>query len=115
MSQAIEQIEISIEESKKLIEFGDAIRRLDNNPDFVKVILEGYFKEEASRIVLLKGDYGMQAQEHQEFLDKMVIAIGGLKQFLLSKLRMAEAAAQALEADRETHAELLREDIQGDD
>ena len=114
MNQAIEQIEISIEESKKLIEFGDAIRRLDDNPDFRKVILEGYFKEEASRVVLLKADYEMQSKERQEFLEKMIVSIGGLKQFLMSKLRMAESAAQALEADRETHAELLREDLEGD-
>ena len=111
IEQQLEQVEISLDNAKRLVAFGDAIERLEQNKDFQTVILEGYFKEEAARIVGLKADPHMMMPEQQEICDQIITSIGGLRQFFLAKKRMAESAAMAIEADEETHAELLQEQM----
>ena len=112
--QQIEQVEMSMEEAKRIIETGDAIKRLYDNEDFKKVILDGYFKDEAARVVGLRADANMMGENEQKMIDTIITSIGGLRQYFLARMRMAESAKMALEQDQETHAELLREDVQGE-
>lgn len=52
----IQEVLVSLEEAKKAAGLRDAIQRLFENADYKLVIEEGYFREEAARMVMLLGD-----------------------------------------------------------
>ena len=108
---AIQQIESNIQRAKKVVEFGDAIGRLRNNRDFKKVILEGYFEDEAVRLVHLKADANMQSAESQRSIVNQMDAIGALSQYLQTQLRLVDMAVNSIAADEQTRDELLEEGL----
>lgn len=112
--QQMQQVNISIDQAKAMIEMGKAVNRLRDNEDFVKVIEEGYFKEEASRLVLLKGDPEMQSPEKKADVKRAIVAIGGMFQYLHKILQLSEMAKQGLAADEQTREEMLQEQLEGD-
>ena len=112
--QQIEQVELSMENAKAWIAMRDAIKRLYDNEDFKTVVLDGYFKEEAARVVALRADPNAMGDNEQKMIEAIITSIGGFRQYLIARTRMGEQAEMALEADRETHAELLKEDAQGE-
>jgi len=109
--QQIEQIELSIEQAKSSIDMRDALRRLNENKDFKKVIVEGYFEKEASRVVLLKADPNTQDTETQDALDKSIIAIGQLRQYMRTIFQVGGMADGAMgsheEALEEIHSDAI--------
>lgn len=114
MSEQIKQLELSIEEAKEMIALGDAIEKLYKNTYFKKVILEGYFKDEAIRLVmaksnpmLLQGNAVMKSDDIQRDLDRGIFGIGFLQQYLFTRLKFAEQAKKAL-SDSELMLEELR-------
>lgn len=80
----IEQIERGIAQSKAQIERSDALERLQRHADFKKIISEGYFKDEALRLIDLKADPGWQKPEQQAHVVAMIDAIGTLKGYFRS-------------------------------
>ena len=113
MEQAtqLETIEISMAHAKGQMAMRDALVNLQKSPDFQLLILDGYFTDEAGRVVMLKSDPSMQGTEQQESLDKAIIAIGGLDQYLRKVYAMGNMAERTLRADAETLEEILQEDI----
>jgi len=105
----MEAVELSIAQAKLSIENREALQRLTGNIDFEKTILEGYFKEEASRLVLLKADPSMDA--YQDQIDKQIIAIGQLRQYFRTIMALGSQAEKAMADDEETREELLAEDL----
>jgi len=106
---ALKQVEDNIKQATVHVEFGTAVERLRTNRDFKKVIVEGYFEEEAVRLVHLKADPAMQTAERQESIVKQMDAIGALNQFFQTKLHLAAMASKAIASDEETLDELLNE------
>lgn len=104
--QAIEQ---NIKQSQKTVELGDAYARLLSNRDFKKIVLEGYFEQEAIRLVHLKSDPNMQSAESQKSIATQMDSIGNFKQFLAFVKFKAEMAGKAIEADEFARDELLAE------
>lgn len=112
MSQsAIEEIELNIKEAKKLVDLGKSLDRLHSNRDFKRVIGEGFFKDEAVRLVHLKSDPAMQDADHQEAVTKQMDAIGGLVHYFRMVQHQSMLAAKAIEADEETRDELMAEEL----
>ena len=107
----LKQVEVSMENAKKAIDLAQALKRLHDNPDFQVVILEDYFHEEAHRAVLLKADQAMMTPEKQQMIDDVITSIGGLYNYFGKIYRMADMSARALEADQDTHQELLEEEM----
>lgn len=111
----LEQLEASIEAQKELIKFGDALDRLYENKDFRTVILDDYFVQEASRLVLAKSEPTLRFEAHGEaqmqFLEDQLTGIGALKQYFLAKTRQCDSARQGLESSQELHSELLQEGL----
>lgn len=106
----IEQVELSIEHAKLSIDNKIALQRLTNNKDFEKIILEGYFKDEASRLVLLKADPSMD--NFQALIDKQIIAVGQFRQYLATIMVLGTQAEKAIADDEETREELLAEGLE---
>ena len=103
----VTEIELNIKEAQEIVDLGKALDRLHNNRDFKKVILEGYFKNEAVRLVSIKGDPNLQSVDSQERIVKAIDAIGGLRGFFGTIDFKAEQAKQAIEED-EKELEFIR-------
>lgn len=113
MSQsAIEEIELNIKEAKKITDLGKALDRLHSNRDFKKVIGEGFFKDEAVRLVHLKADPSMQSEEMQAAIEKHMQGIGALTQYFRMISHQAMLASKAMEEDERTREELMEEGLE---
>lgn len=102
--EEFERIELSIEQAKYSIDNMKALNRLTKNDDFKHLFLEGYFKEEASRLVLLKAEPRAEKDEFQKSIMLAIDAIGHMRQYchtIQQTGRMAEKALQDNENERE--------------
>lgn len=111
VKEDLQNIEVSITQSKMDIHRKDCLARLQNNPDFRLLIEKGFLEQHAIRQVLLKAHPGMQSDEQQNLLDQQITAIGGFKQFLVSVFTAGMNAEASLTADEVTREELLKEDL----
>lgn len=100
----IEQVELSIQQAKDLVNARDMADKLSRNREFKKLILEGYFEKEAARLVSLSGDSNM-LQQRDEIFDA-IKAISHFRQFMQNTMRMGDVAAQELAEQNETLDEL---------
>lgn len=107
----LEAVELSIEQAKESIFSKDALDKLTKNDAFKKVILDGYFVDEASRLVLLNAEPSMQGETEQAAIQKSIIAIGYLRQYFHTIMQLGAMAERALADDELTREELLRGDL----
>lgn len=104
--QDIEQIEISIEHARELVERKNLAIQLADVPAFKKLILEGYFKDEAARLAHLLSDPSLP-KEHREFVANDINGPGALKRYMQTIVRMGEQAERDI-ADAELELDELR-------
>jgi len=109
--QDIAQIEITMEQAKMSIDKMEALIRLENHPDWKLIIGNGYFEKEAIRLVALKADVQMQGDNEQRDVLRQIDAIGSVREYLRSIYYFGRTSENSLAADRETHTELLNEDV----
>ena len=105
----IEQVEIQIEMAQKLRKMRDNCVKLTASEPFKDVITEGYFKEEAARLVMAKSS-GLNADQ-LKLIDNMQYGIGALANFIESVMRRGAEMDQALNEHEETREEILAEEI----
>lgn len=113
-TETISAIERNIEKAKVVLDFSAALERLRNNRDFKKVVLEGYFEQEAIRLVHLTSDPNMQAPAIKQSIESQIAAIGQLSQFFSTALQKAAMAGRQIEADQATIEELAAEELTND-
>ena len=106
----LQQVELSIEQAKANIERMNKLEKLKNNPEFEELVLKGYFEQEASRLVLLKADHNVQGDTEQKQIEKMIDAIGYLRQYFNTIYQFGAMAQNALEQHEATREEILQED-----
>jgi chaperonin cofactor prefoldin len=115
LEQQIESIELSMEQAKKLVVNAQTAERLSQNPDFKKLVMEGYFVEEAARLALLLTDPTTVTTPHRkEMVMNALIGVGGLKQHLSAVIQMGRQAENDLVEMGETIEELRQEDADGE-
>lgn len=107
----IKTLEENIQRAKELVECGSAMERLRSNRDFKKVVLDGYFKAEAVRLVHLKADPAMQSDASQASIIRQIDAIGSLSDYFRTVNMAAVQAVRAIQGDEETLLELQAEEI----
>lgn len=110
-TQAIQDIELNIEQAKVLMDTGNALDRLRNNSDFKTVIKKGYFEQESIRLVHLKSDPSMQTVDAQASIVRQMDAIGALNQYFQVVYHRSALAEKAIASDEEARDELLQEDL----
>lgn len=110
-AEDVQQVELSIEQAKKLIARKDALVRLQMNPDFKLLIEDGFLSDHAVRQVMLKAHPGYMDEKHQKIFDTQIMAVGGLKQFLVSIFAEGMNAEQAIRSDERTLEELHAEGL----
>jgi hypothetical protein len=109
-AQQIEQIELTIEQGRAKIAKGNALNRLSENPDFKEIVREGYFKDEAVRLVQAKASPGMSNDAGQAAIVKSIDAIGGLLQYFVTIQTEANLALEAMGDHEEAITELEAEE-----
>ena len=111
MSNDIHQVEVSIEEARKVIKKAEALRKLIAMPEWDEIIDTGYFVKEASRNVILKAHPNLQGDVEQAAISKNIDAIGTFRQYLSTIEILAQTAEGSLPDDEDTLAKLLKEDV----
>lgn len=108
-----EGVQVSIDAAHKMIEQGEALQRLLNNPDFAEIVGQVYYKDEPARLAGLLGDIGgsyrwcpenqamslppEQFVKMQKDIQNDLHAIGAFQAFLRVVAWKAEMAKNALE------------------
>ena len=104
----IQMLELSIEHAQEMVDLRDEVLRLSNNDTFKKVIMQGYFENEAVRLVHLMGDPRLKEAD-REAVQRDMMGIGALKRFLSNMVQMGNAAEKEIADHRETLASIEAE------
>ena len=105
----LEQVEIQIDMANKLRALRDNCVKLTAREPWKDVIDEGYFKEEAARLVMAKSS-NLNAEQLQ-LIDNMQYGIGALANFLESVMRRGSEMDTAIGEHEQTREEILAEGI----
>lgn len=111
VEQNLHEIEVHVDELKRIVEQAEALQRLHDNADFKAVILSGYFEKESQRSVMLKSDINFQGAENQKQIDDIITGIGMLGQYFHKIFTLGEQASRDLMEDARTREELLQEQL----
>ena len=105
----LEQVEIQIDMAQKLRKMRDNCVKLTASEPWKDIIGEGYFKEEAARLVMAKSSH--LTPEQMQLIDNMQYGIGALANYIESVMRRGAEMDQALNEHEETREEILAEEI----
>ena len=105
----LEQVEIQIEMAQKLRKMRDNCVKLTASETWKDIISEGYFKEEAARLVMAKSSN--LTPEQIQLVDNMQYGIGALANYIESVMRRGAEMDQAIGEHEETREEILAEEI----
>ena len=105
----LEQVEIQIEMAQKLRKMRDNCVKLTASETWKDIITEGYFKEEAARLVMAKSSN--LTPEQMQLIDNMQYGIGALANYIESVMRRGAEMDQALGEHEETREEILAEEV----
>ena len=108
--QEIEVMEITKAEAMGAIKRRDDLMELIKDPRFDKIIMQGYFEAEPSRLVLMKSDPNMKDKDNQKMLDRQIIGCGMLNQYFHVIIAMGNNAEKTVE-DSDRAIEELANDI----
>lgn len=93
----VEQLNEQREGLMGLIERGEAARRLAANPDFKKLVLEGFCRDDAAAYVQLSQDPALPKENREDALN-IAQASGHLKRFMSVTIQKAQQAKQTIDA-----------------
>lgn len=80
----LDEQQIYVEENQYWSDMSDSLERLENNEDFKRVILEGYFKEKAVNGVSLLAQDAIVSGGHRTAVIEDLIAISSLEDFFIT-------------------------------
>lgn len=85
---------LSVEDtnSKYHIEMLEALERLEKNKDYIKVIENGYFRDETLRITSLLSSYDIKSKGLRPELLENLVAISNLQNYLEAVRNLGENA-----------------------
>jgi hypothetical protein len=114
MDENVKQIELEITEAREWLEQAERLERLRQNPDFIALIEEGYFKEEAARIVNLKADpqFVFAGEEQMAFLNILEAGVGALQQHFRKIDMQADAARRGIGEMEQTQIDVNQEALE---
>lgn len=105
----LEQVELEIANAKQFISLKESLALLKENKYFKEIILEGYFKQEANRLVMLKVKDLPEISEKS--IDRMLIGISALNEYFDEIYRRGIQMESELKNYEDTREEILTEEI----
>lgn len=112
--QDLQQCELSIEQARKLIDFGDHIRSLENNKSFQTVVLDGYLRDEAVRCTGLLADFQLTPEAKADTFEALK-AISYFRRYLMTRRQISDKARGDLESNLEAMEQIRLAEAAGDD
>lgn len=104
----IKEIELSIEHAKEIAERGEMAEKLATIPEFKKLILDGYFRDEAARLAHLSSDPALdETSRGHVFRD--LSGPGALKRYLSAMVQMGRNARAEINEAYRTMDEIREE------
>lgn len=107
----VRDIERAIASDKVKAEAGKALERLRRNPDFKSLIVQGYLKDEAVRLVHAKADPQFDSPTRQAAIDRDINAIGAFAVFLRTTEQLGGSAMASLETNERELELIHREEL----
>lgn len=104
------QIEISIEAAKAKVKIKDDLLKLQRNPLFKRVVMEGYLKDYALGLVMFKATPPAANAQAQERIEAEINGISRFNNFMKMGINEGLRAEMDL-ADHEAELELLEEEV----
>lgn len=104
-----EKLEYQLEQHRHMIERGEQARRLADHPDFRKVILENFCKEDCARYAMESGDPSLPEENRADAL-AMAQAAGHLKRYLSYQIQFGETAKRNIDELEEAIAQARAEE-----
>jgi len=104
----LQDLQQGIKDAEELIGRRNTAIRLSTNPDFKELFLDGYFQEEAARLVQLSSDPALDPMQRADALS-MAQATGHAKRYLSMMVQMGAHAERELPAMNEALVELMSE------
>lgn len=108
-SNEIEEIEISIEEAKKYIARAEDVRILSEHPSFKRLVMDGYFLHEASRLAHLSSDPAID-EKIRGYVMRDLAGPGSLKRYFQAIINMGNGAANEIRESEATLDEIRNEE-----
>jgi len=116
-------IEMTKESAQKVVKKRDDLLKLQENPIFKEIFIEGYFRDEAARIAQAIVNPEMMDDIDQRELEGQMRSIGHIQNYMLTirqagnamEARIKEAEAEEREAERLANVEVVVDDITGDE
>lgn len=108
----IANIQRQIQDAQDALALGKALHNLASNPDFKKVISEGYLKHEAVRLVHLRADPELQSPAQQAAILRDIDSIGVLAEYLRVVRKQGEIAERSIADGEAAIAEIEEEEAE---
>ena len=110
--QDIQEIEIAIEHAQAAVERGRLAESLADIPAFRKLVLEGYFVEEAARLAHLFADPSI-SEEIRAHVLRDLTAPGSFKRYLGVLVQIGRRAEREISEAEEAMEEIRSEELTG--
>ena len=110
-SNELEAVELSIKVAQEKVNKLNSLEKLLKNRDFKNLVLEGYFKEEAIRLVMAKSNPALSADTEQDKIITSINSIGEFSRYLSNTEQFGRMAKAALKEDEHTREELIQESM----
>lgn len=108
--QEIQELELSIEAAREIVERGNMAARLAHHPDFKKIVMDGFFRDEAARLVHLLSDPNLPEKDRAH-VQNAINGVGYLKRYLHSLVQMGVVAEKEIAQGEETLEEIRAEEL----
>lgn len=80
--EQIQELEITMEQATVKVDTANSLDKLYKNREFKKLVVEGYFREEAIRLVHMKSNPRFAKPEDQAMISSMIDGIGHFATYL---------------------------------
>lgn len=111
IQKEIQQIHLSLESAKELVKLGQEALALAENTIFEKLVLKGYFIDEAARLVHLFGDPTINADVRGK-IERDLHGPSSFKRYLQTMVARGRNASQEIESYMSSLEELHQMDAE---
>jgi len=107
LDSQIQEIELSIAEARKLVQKRDQLYKLMKIRDFREIIEQGYFIDEAARLVSISADPNLKDKRDEIILQ--IQSISNYRQYLQTIITLGNMAENEIRDNEEVIDDLTQE------
>lgn len=108
----IEQLELAVDKAREMVERRDMVLKLSKNREFRKIMSEGYFVDEAARLVAISGE--LAHKPHRDEIFDSIKAISHVRQYFSDIVRLGNIAENEIDSSEEYLADMRGDDAVGE-